>query len=163
MTLYPVTLPETPAPTGPILNAEAAAAFDELTRTGGVDQMVRQGRNAWPNSFRYSRFIPAVEYINANRTRTLLMQEMAKVMGGIDVLVTPSFRGGILGVTNLTGHPCVVAPNRFDPIEGQEDSPRRSPGSISFIGGLYKDDLALAVAHRYQDATDFHRRRPPIR
>ena len=161
--LRPITLPDRPV--GPLLltlSVEAAAAFDDITRNGEIRTMVRQEKNAWPNVFRAARFVPAVEYIQANRYRTLLMQEMEEVMKEIDVFISPSFRGGTLRITNLTGHPAVVVPNRFDPVEGEPDSPRRSPGSISFIGGLYKDDAALAVAHLYQQLTDFHTRRPPI-
>jgi len=161
--LQPVVLPDIPTePLNLILSAEAAAAFDALTRTGGVDTMVRQGRNTWPNVFRHARFIPAVEYIQANRVRTLLLQAMTGVMQAVDVFVTPSFRGGTLLTTNLTGHPSVTVPNRFTPLEDQPDSPRRSPGSITFVGGLYQDDAVLAVAHAYQQGSDFHLRRPPM-
>ena len=161
--LKPFSLPERSA--GPLLltlSVEAAAAFDDITRSGEVNTMVRQIANAWPNVFRAARFVPAVEYVQANRHRTLLMREMEETMKEVDVFVAPSFRGGALQVTNLTGHPCVVVPNRFDALEDRPDSPRRSPGSISFIGGLYKDDATLAVAHLYQQHTDFHLRRPPI-
>jgi Asp-tRNA(Asn)/Glu-tRNA(Gln) amidotransferase A subunit family amidase len=137
-----------------ILNAEAAAAFDELTRSGRDDLLTRQDRGAWPNSFRQSRFIPAVEYIQANRVRTLAMEAMAQLMDGIDVYVVPSFGGSNLTLTNLTGHPCVVVPNGF-----RADG---TPTSISFIGNLYAEAELLAVARTYQEATDFHRRRPTL-
>ena len=147
-----------------MLSVEAAAAFDELTRTGGVDEMVRQERNAWPNVFRASRFVPAVEYLQASRARTRLCEEMAETMQAVDVFVSPSFGGQTLGITNLTGHPAVCVPNAFRPVDGQTSgSPRRSPRSITFVGGLYRDADALALAHAYQAATDFHRRRPPVR
>ena len=163
ISLKPITLPEREVePLLITLSAEAAAAFDSLTRSGGVDQMVRQVRRAWPNTFRAARFIPAVEYIQANRLRTLLIQEMEAVMQDVDVFVSPSFRGNTLRITNLTGHPAVVVPNRFDRLEDSPDSPRRSPGSITFVGGMYKDREALAVAHAYQQMTDFHTLRPPI-
>ena len=137
-----------------ILDSEAAAAFDKITRNRQVDTMVRQGRNSWPNTFRYSRFIPAVEYINANRIRTLLMQDMARVMSDVDVVVTPTFGGGTLLLTNLTGHPAVVLPNGF-----RKDG---TPVSITFIGNLYKESDLLAVAKAYQDATGFHTKHPPL-
>ncbi|MFQ5679511.1 MAG: amidase [Gemmatimonadota bacterium] len=163
--LLPISLPEDP-PAGPLLitlSAEAAAAFDELTRSGGVDEMVRQGAFAWPNTFRRARFVPAVEYINANRARTRLISAMAETMKELDAFVSPSFRGGTLRITNLTGHPSVVVPNAFHPVEGQPpSSPRRSPASITFVGNLYREDAALALAHAFQRETDFHRRRPPI-
>lgn len=137
-----------------ILNAEAAAAFDELTRSNRDDLMVRQVRNAWPNVFRQSRFIPAVEYLEANRVRTLLVQAMAEMMSRVDVYVAPSFVGGNLLLTNLTGHPCVVLPNGF-----RSDG---TPTSISFMGGLYAEPELLAFAKAYQDATEYHLRRPRL-
>jgi Asp-tRNA(Asn)/Glu-tRNA(Gln) amidotransferase A subunit family amidase len=151
--LIPVELPDYPVGAlGFILSAEAAAAFDELTRSGRDDLMVRQVRDAWPNVFRASRFIPAVEYIQANRVRYLIMQDMQKI--DVDVYVAPSFGGDNLLLTNLTGHPCVVLPNGFND-EG-------SPTSISFIGRLYGEATLLAVAKAYQDATDFHLKHPPL-
>lgn len=154
--LVPIELPDH-LPVGAmriILNAEAAAAFDELTRSGRDDLLTRQDRGAWPNSFRQSRFIPAVEYIQANRVRTLAMDAMAELMFGIDVYIVPSFGGVNLTLTNLTGHPCVVLPNGF-----REDG---TPTSISFIGNLYAEAELLAVARAYQEATDFHLRRPAL-
>ncbi|MGH7576320.1 MAG: amidase, partial [Longimicrobiales bacterium] len=133
-----------------ILSVEAAAAFDELTRSGR-DQLME--RSSWPNTFREARLVPAVEYIQAMRVRTLVMQAMHEVMRDIDVLVAPSFAGNALLLTNLTGHPCVVLPNGFRP-DG-------TPVSISFIGKLYGEAEALALAKAYQDATEFHTRVPP--
>lgn len=137
-----------------ILSAEAAAAFDELTRTSRDDLLVRQIKNAWPNVFRAARFIPAVEYIQANRLRTLVIQEMKSLFDAFDVIVTPSFGGTQLLLTNLTGHPCVVVPMGF--------TSRGTPASVSFIGGLYGEGLALAVAKGYQDASGFHKLHPQL-
>jgi Asp-tRNA(Asn)/Glu-tRNA(Gln) amidotransferase A subunit family amidase len=137
-----------------ILSAEAAAAFDDLTRSDRDDTLVRQIQNAWPNVFRQSRFIPAVEYIKANRVRTLAMEAMAEIMADIDVYVAPSFGGSNLLLTNLTGHPCVVLPNGF-----REDG---TPTSISFMGRLFGEAETLAVAKAYQDTTEFHLRRPEL-
>jgi len=151
--LIPVALPDYPVTSlSFILSAEAAAAFDELTRTKKDDLMVRQIRNAWPNVFRAARFIPAVEYIQANRIRFMLIQEMQKVMSQVDVYIAPSFDDNLL-LTNLTGHPCVVVPNGFD----EKDRPT----SISFIGNLYDEAPLLTVAKVYQDATEFHLKHPP--
>jgi Asp-tRNA(Asn)/Glu-tRNA(Gln) amidotransferase A subunit family amidase len=136
-----------------ILDVEAAAAFDELTRSGRDDALVRQIQRAWPNVFRRSRLIPAVEYVQANRIRTMLMGAMEDVMDGIDVFITPSFGREVLLTTNLTGHPCVTLPNGF-----RDDG---TPTSISFIGRLFGEAELLAVAKRYQDATGFHLRHPP--
>jgi Asp-tRNA(Asn)/Glu-tRNA(Gln) amidotransferase A subunit family amidase len=136
-----------------ILSAEAAAAFDDLTRSNRDDLMVRQTRNAWPNVFRASRFIPAVEYIQANRVRFEVIEEMKRIMDGVDVYVAPSFGGDNLLLTNLTGHPCVVLPNGFDE--------KGHPVSITIVGRLYDEGTLLAVAKAYQDATEFHKKHPP--
>lgn len=162
--LQPMVLP-TDLPVDAMINTldvEAAAAFDELTRTRGIDEMVRQGENAWPHVFRTARFVPAVEHTQMSRVRTVLMQRMHEVMQDVDVFVSPSFRGGTLRITNLTGHPCVCLPNAFHPLDDVPDAPRRQPGSITFAGALYRDAEVLHLAHAYQRATDFHRRRPPI-
>ncbi len=137
-----------------ILNAEAAAAFDELTRSGKDDLLKRQDKGAWPNIFRQARLIPAVEYIQANRIRTVLMREMSERMKEIDVYLAPSFGGDNLLLTNLTGHPAVVVPNGFD----QEGNPT----SITFIGNLYEEAKTLRVAKAFQDATDHHLKRPKL-
>ena len=137
-----------------ILTAEAAAAFDELTRNNLDSLLVGQGRSSWPNTFRSGRFIPAVEYIQANRHRTVLMTQMELLMKDFDVIITPSFGGSQLLVTNLTGHPCVVTPNGFNK-EG-------SPTSISFIGNLYDEASILRVAKAYQDKTVFDEEKPPL-
>ncbi|MEE2765239.1 MAG: amidase [Candidatus Neomarinimicrobiota bacterium] len=152
--LIPIELPEFPTNAlSFILSAEAAAAFDELTRTNRDDELVRQIRMAWPNVFRRSRFIPAVEYIQANRARVLLNEKMNKLFDSIDVYVVPSFWGDNLLRTNLTGHPCVVLPNGFNKKD--------SPTSISFIADLYKDGNAIAIAQLYQEATAWHKKYPP--
>jgi Asp-tRNA(Asn)/Glu-tRNA(Gln) amidotransferase A subunit family amidase len=151
--LIPIELPDYPVGSlAFVLSAEAAAAFDDLTRSGRDDLLVRQIKNAWPNVFRSSRFIPAVEYIQANRVRHMIIQDMQKVMNDVDLYVAPSFGGSNLLLTNLTGHPCVVLPNGFNE-EG-------SPLSISFIGGLFDEGTLLGAANAYQDATDFHTKHP---
>ena len=152
--LIPVKLPDLPVDAlSFILSAEAAAAFDELTRSGRDDLMVRQIKNAWPNVFREARLIPAVEYIQANRLRYQLIQQMQEVIEKIDVYVAPSFGGNNLLLTNLTGHPCVVLPNGFNE--------KGSPVSISFIGQLFEEGKLLALAKQYQDRTEFHLKYPP--
>ncbi len=152
--LVPIELPDYPIQDlAFILNAEAAAAFDELTRSGKDDLLVRQVRKAWPNVFRASRFIPAVEYIQANRARQQLIQEMERILAEVDLYVCPSFGGDNLLLTNLTGHPCVVLPNGFDE--------QGSPTSITFTGHLYDEATLLAAARAYQKATGWHLRHPP--
>ena len=137
-----------------ILAAEAAAAFDEITRDGRVNTMVRQDDSAWPNVFRAARFIPAVEYINANRVRTQLMHDIARVMSEVDVFISPSHGGSTMQITNYTGHPTVVLPNGFTEV--------RSPTSVTFVGGLNQEAETLAVAKAYQDATDWHLQYPDL-
>jgi Asp-tRNA(Asn)/Glu-tRNA(Gln) amidotransferase A subunit family amidase len=137
-----------------ILDAEAAAAFDELTRSNRDSLLVRQHRYAWPNLFRTARYITAVEYIQANRIRHDLIEDYHNRLKDFDVVVTPSFHGGNqLLATNLTGHPVVVVPNGF------KDS--GSPTSISFLGKLFDEGSILAVAAAYQEATSFNKKRPP--
>ncbi|MGV3559405.1 amidase [Larkinella arboricola] len=154
-TLIPFELPDIPVGRmNMILSAEAAAAFDELTRSGKDDELVRQVRGAWPNTFRSARFIPAVEYIQANRIRTRLINEMAETMKGFDVYITPTFGNPNLTLTNLTGHPCVALPNGFNA--------KRLPTSITLMGQLFDEGRLLAVAKAYQDATSFHKKHPTL-
>jgi Asp-tRNA(Asn)/Glu-tRNA(Gln) amidotransferase A subunit family amidase len=153
--LVPIKLPDFPVNSlAYILNAEAAAAFDQLTRTGKDDLMVRQVRRAWPNAFRQARLIPAVEYIQANRFRTALILQMAEILKDIDAYIVPSYGGDHLLLTNLTGHPAVVVPNGFNE--------KGSPVSITFMGNLFKEAEALVVAKAFQDATDFHEKHPKL-
>ena len=137
-----------------ILTVESAAAFDELTRSNLDSLMVQQNRYAWPNTFRQSRLVPAVEYLQANRLRYQLIQQTHEIMKNFDVIVAPSFGGNQLLLTNLTGHPCVVVPNAH-----QTNS---NPSSISFIGNLYDEGKLLNIARAYQKATDFEDIHPPF-
>ncbi|MEX2584637.1 MAG: amidase [Gemmatimonadota bacterium] len=137
-----------------ILNAEAAAAFDALTRGGADAEMVRQERSAWPNVFRAARTIPAVEYINANRIRTLAIEAWARLFQAVDVIVTPTNAPAQLTATNLTGHPAVILPNGF-----RSDG---TPTSLTFLGGLYEESTLLTVARAYQESADFHLRHPRL-
>jgi Asp-tRNA(Asn)/Glu-tRNA(Gln) amidotransferase A subunit family amidase len=151
--LIPINLPDVSIDAlSFILTAEAAAAFDDLTRSGRDSLLVRQIKNAWPNVFRASRFIPAVEYIQANRVRYQLIQQMAELMNQVDIYVAPSFGTNLL-LTNLTGHPCVVVPNGFNE--------KGMPTTISFIGQLFNEASLLAITRIYQVSTDFHLQYPP--
>ncbi|HSD84540.1 MAG TPA: amidase family protein, partial [Anaerolineae bacterium] len=153
--LVPIELPEFPYEAMTIiLFAEAAAAFDKLTRSNRDDLLARQVKDAWPNVFRHSRLIPAVEYVQANRIRTLAMQAMQQVMQGIDAYVAPSFDEADLARTNLTGHPAVVVSNGV--------TRKGHSSSITFTGQLYGEAKALRVAKAYQDATNFHLKRPNL-
>ena len=140
---------------GIVIGAECAAAFDEFTRSGLDDQMTRQNRNDWPNTFRTSRMIPAVEYINANRHRAKLTQVIIKEMSEFDVIITPSFGGNQVAITNLTGHPAMCVPAGFDKRTGL-------PTSITFLGNLWGEAQILRVAKAYQDATEWEDMRPAL-
>ncbi|MCL4551868.1 MAG: amidase, partial [Bacteroidetes bacterium] len=137
-----------------ILMSEAGAAFDELTRSHKDDMLARQFKGAWPNLFRAARFIPAVEYVNANRIRYMLIQEMYKLFDKIDVYVAPSFKGNNLLLTNLTGNPCVVVPTGF--------TDKGTLSSITFMGKLFDEGTVIGVAKTFQDATDFHKKHPKL-
>ncbi len=137
-----------------MLSAEAAAAFDELTRLNRDSLLTDQRRNAWPNTFRAARFIPAVDYINASRVRYQLIQEFFQKTKDFDVIIAPSLRGQQLLLTNLTGTPCMVIPNGFNS--------KGSPTSISFLGGLYGEASVAALARAYQEATTWDEAIPPL-
>ncbi len=137
-----------------ILESEAAAAFNDLTLSNRDDLMVRQAAQAWPNVFRAAQLVPAVEYIQANRARTLLMEAYRKAVEEVDVYVHPTYGGGTLLITNLTGQPSVVVRNGF-----REDG---TPASITFTGRLFGEDRLLAVAKAYQDKTGYHEKHPSL-
>lgn len=152
--LIPVELPDVQySAMRIILRAEAAAAFDELTRSGRDSELAQQDAGAWPNTFRTARFIPAVDYVNANRVRSIAIERWAELFNSMDVIVAPTGSGQLLA-TNLTGHPAVILPNGF-----REDG---TPVSITFLGGLFEEAPMLAVARAYQQATDFHLQKPPL-
>lgn len=148
--LVPITLPhELPVRAMTIiLNTEAATVFDELTRHNNLE-----GLHRWPNALRQGEFVPAVEYLRANRLRTLLMRKMEALMSGIDAYVG----GSDLAITNLTGHPSAVLPNGFVENEG-----KRVPRAITFTGKLFGEAKLLALANAYQQATGFHLEHPGL-
>lgn len=153
--LRPIQLPDNKTrQMGFVLSTEAAAAFDELTRSGRDDSLVRQGADAWPNIFREYRFVPAVEYINANRIRHEIIQEVAAVFEKVDVVYAHPFKGRNLQLSNLTGHPCIVLPNG-EPGTAQ-------PETVTFIGNLMDEGRLLAVAQLYQEKTGFHLKHPDL-
>jgi Asp-tRNA(Asn)/Glu-tRNA(Gln) amidotransferase A subunit family amidase len=139
-----------------VMYAEAGAAFDDLTRYNLDDQMVRQDEGARPNALRQSRFIPAVEYVMANRYRYQLMQQMDSLFEQTDVIVAPSRAPNYyqLLITNMTGHPVIVVPNGFDD-EGH-------PQSVTFIGKLYDEATILEVAKAFQEASEHDEQHPAM-
>ena len=152
--LVPIELPAiAPGALRFVLTAEGAAAFDDLTRSGRDGQMVLQNRSAWPNTFRSSRFIPAVEYLQAQRVRSLLIEQMDEKLKGLDAYIAPSFSPN-LTLTNLTGHPAIALPNGF--------TAAGLPTTITFMGQLYEEGKLLALAKAYQDATEFDEKHPVL-
>ncbi|MFN4285810.1 MAG: amidase [Lacibacter sp.] len=138
---------------GITIGAEAAAAFDELTRTDLDDQLTRQNRNDWPNFFRAARFIPAVEYVNTTRHRYLLMQRVQELFTQVDVVLTPTYGGSQLAITNLTGNPALCLPTGFNR--------QQLPTSITLLGRIYGDAAVLTVGHYLQNITGWHKVHPP--
>ena len=171
--LVEVELPDLPyGAMTPLLTAEAAAAFDSLTMTGRDKLLTEQGVEDWPNNFRVARFYPAVEYIQANRARTLAIRQVSKLFDQVDVIVTPTFSEQLVA-TNLTGHPALILPNGFRgddaPVPpaidtGDEDNigGPGTPVSLTFLAGHYQDAKLCAFARAYQDATGFYLRHPQL-
>jgi Asp-tRNA(Asn)/Glu-tRNA(Gln) amidotransferase A subunit family amidase len=154
--LHPLELKTSMNP-GPIVNmlvVEGAAAFDELTRLDLDDQLVAQARNSWPNIFRAARLIPAVEYVQMSRQRSLLIAEMHELMKDYDVIVTPSFAGQQLQITNLTGHPALCMPNGF--------AENGSPTSITLLANLFEEEKLIMLGRLIQENTDWQAKRPAM-
>lgn len=156
----------------PMLEAEAAAAFDDLTRTGKDALLAGQMPFDWPNQFRVARMYSAVDYIQASRARTLAIQQMTALFADIDVLVAPS-GGPQLTATNLTGQPAVIVPNGFrgpdaPPPASTEDGALQNAGgpgtpvSLTFLAPLYGEAKACALARAYQEKTGFHLLHPTL-
>lgn len=137
-----------------ILESEAAAAFDELTRSGRDDELRRQGAGAWPNLFRKSRLVPAVEYIRANRVRRELAQAYTALFASVDALVHPTTSRALLVALNLTGHPSVCVP------AGPRDD--GTPRSLAFSGQLFDEARLIVLAEAWQRATGFHLAHPKL-
>jgi len=151
--LVPFELPELPySDMIIILSAESGAAFQELSLSNRDDLLVKQDKSAWPSGFRSAQFIPAVEYIQANRARALLIEQLNQKMKEVDLFVAPAF-GMNLRTTNLSGHPCIVLPNGFN---------KGLPGSITFTGQLFGEGKLLKIAQTYQKATGFHQVHPSL-
>lgn len=152
--MTPIELPKFPTQNIRfVLTAEAATAFDDITRDGRVNQLSGQEPFDWPNAFRTSRFIPAVEYLRAQRARVLLMREMDKLMTQWDVFVSPAPGSASLTITNLTGQPAVCVPCGFV---------NKLPRAIMFTGGLYDEAAPLRVALAFEQATKWHTMHPKV-
>ena len=162
--MTPIELPKFPTQNiRYILTAEAATAFDDITRDGRVNQLSGQDPGDWPNTFRTSRFIPAVEYLRAQRARVLLMREMDKLMSQWDVFVSPAPGSASLIITNLTGHPAVCVPCGFLDVPANQNVPAQHlPQAIMFTGGLYDEASPLRVALAFEQATKWHTMHPKV-
>ena len=171
--LIPVELPKLPFDAMvPLLTAEAAAAFDDLTMTGRDSLLTEQGIEDWPNNFRVARFYPAVEYIQANRARTLAIREVSALFEKVDIIVTPSTDTQLIA-TNLTGHPALILPNglrgddapkppKIDDGDHDDIGGPGTPVSLTFLAGHYQDAKLAAFARAYQQATGFHKLHPKL-
>jgi Asp-tRNA(Asn)/Glu-tRNA(Gln) amidotransferase A subunit family amidase len=144
-----------------LLEAEGAAAFDDITRNGQVRNLKGQAAGDWPNTFRTSRLIPAVEYIRAQRARTLLVEKFEKFMSDWDAIVMPA--NALLTTTNLTGNPQVVVKCGFADATLQDGSTKvKVPRNIGFLGRIYDEGSPLRVALAYEQATQWHKQHPPM-
>jgi Asp-tRNA(Asn)/Glu-tRNA(Gln) amidotransferase A subunit family amidase len=171
--LIPVELPKLPWDAMvPLLTAEAAAAFDDLTLSGRDRLLTEQGVEDWPNAFRIARLYPAVEYIQANRARTLAIQQVSALFQQVDIIVTPSTNTQ-LTATNLTGHPALIVPNglrgadappppKIDDGESDDIGGPGTPVSLTFLAGHYQDAKLASFAWAYQQATAFHKLHPKL-
>jgi Asp-tRNA(Asn)/Glu-tRNA(Gln) amidotransferase A subunit family amidase len=171
--LIPVELPKLPFDAMvPLLTAEAAAAFDDLTMTGHDKLLTEQGIEDWPNNFRVARFYPAVEYIQANRARTLAIREVSALFEKVDIIVTPSTDTQLIA-TNLTGHPALILPNglrgddapkppKIDDGDHDDIGGPGTPVSLTFLAGHYQDAKLAAFGRAYQQATGFHKLHPKL-
>ena len=171
--LVPVEMPKFPYDAMvAMLTAEGVAAFDELTRSGRDKLLTAQGADDWPNTFRSARFIPAVEYIQASRTRRLAMDAVSKAFDNFDIIVAPTGSQQLV-ITNLTGQPALILPNgvRGDDApkppkedDGEDDNigGPGTPVSLTFLGNLYGEGKLLALARAYQEATGFHHQHPKL-
>jgi Asp-tRNA(Asn)/Glu-tRNA(Gln) amidotransferase A subunit family amidase len=171
--LISVELPKLPYDAmSALLTAEAAAAFDDLTMTGRDSLLTEQGIEDWPNVFRTARFYPAVEYIQANRARTLAIRQVSELFEKVDIVVTPSTDTQLIA-TNLTGHPALILPNglrgadappppAIDDGDHDDIGGPGTPVSLTFLAGHYQDAKLAAFARAYQQATGFHKLHPKL-
>ncbi len=171
--LIPVELPKLPwGAMSALLGAEAAAAFDELTLTGRDRLLTEQGHDDWPNAFRTARFYPAVDYIQANRARSLGVQQMSALFEKVDIIATPTTDTQLIA-TNLSGHPALILPNglrgddapqppEIDDGDHDDIGGPGTPVSLTFLAGHYQEAKLVAFAAAYQEATGFNKLHPKM-
>src|SRR5438445_1337671 len=158
-----------------ILFAEGAAAFEELTLSHGVDQLKVQTPDAWPNLFRQARFLSAVEFVQADRFRRKVAEEMARLFSRVDLLLVPSARDEMLTITNFTGHPALVlragfvevakarsdwAPDPIHPLPTFAPL-RRVPHGVTLIGKLFDEGTVVSAGLALERAFGVASERPP--
>src|ERR1700722_17330404 len=176
MTPVEVTLPDWPYDNlDLILFAEAAAAFEEITLNHAVDTLKAQVPDAWPNTFRQSRFLSAVDFVQADRLRRMVALEMARIMSQVDLLLVPSLRDEMLTITNFTGHPSLTfragfvevsqarsdwAPDPSRPLPAF-NPPRRVPHGITLIGRLFDEGTLGRAGIAMERAFGVVGERPP--
>lgn len=137
-----------------ILVAEAAGAFESMTRSGADDQLSWQADEAWPNTFRQAWFVPSIELVQVERLRRRFMEWMRTCMGDADALLCPPFAGGMLMITNATGYPCLVQRAGFtDP---------RTPTSLTLIGRPFDEGTLIALGSAIEQRLDVWRRKPDL-
>ncbi len=175
MTPVPIEMPNWPYDSlGIIISAESAAAFEELTLSGEVNQLKMQVPDAWPNAFRQSRFLSAVDLVQADRFRRKVAEHLAEVLSKVDLLLVPSLRDEILITTNCTGHPSLTlragfvevaearsdwAPDPHHPLP-RFNPPRRVPHSVTLIGPLFDEGLLGRVGVALERAFNVNTERP---
>ncbi|MGE5276504.1 MAG: amidase family protein, partial [Acidobacteriota bacterium] len=176
MTAIEVGLPDWPyASLNTILFAEAAAAFEELTLSRGVDRLKMQVPDGWPNTFRQSRFLSAVDFVQADRLRRKVAGEMARIFEKVDLLLVPALRDEILTITNFTGHPALTLPAGFVEVaRARSDwapdpahplpaiSPtRRVPHGVTLVGRLFDEGTIGRAGIALERAFGVSGKRPP--
>jgi Asp-tRNA(Asn)/Glu-tRNA(Gln) amidotransferase A subunit family amidase len=158
-----------------ILFAEGAAAFEELTLSGGLKDLKMQVPDAWPNSFRQARFLSAVDFVQADRFRRGVAQEMARIFSQVDLLLVPSLRDEMLTITNFTGHPSLTLRTGFVEVsEARSDwapdpahplpkfsPPRRVPHGVTLIGRLFDEGTIGRAGIAMERASNVAAERPP--
>jgi Asp-tRNA(Asn)/Glu-tRNA(Gln) amidotransferase A subunit family amidase len=175
MSAREVTLPNWPfGSLQHVLFSEAAAAFEELTLSNGVDQMKAQMPDAWPNLFRQARFLSAVDFVQADRLRRRVAGEMARIFGEVDLLIVPSLRDEMLTIGNFTGHPSLTfragfvevsearsdwAPDPANPLP-TFSPPRRVPHGVTLVGRLFDEGTIGRVGMAMERALDVVHERP---
>ncbi|HEX6770959.1 MAG TPA: amidase [Acidobacteriaceae bacterium] len=175
MTPVPIEMPNWPYDSlGIIISAESAAAFEELTLSGEVNQLKMQVPDAWPNAFRQSRFLSAVDLVQADRFRRKVAEHLAEVLSKVDLLLVPSLRDEILITTNCTGHPSLTlragfvevtearsdwAPDPHHPLP-RFNPPRRVPHTVTLIGRLFDEGLLGRVGVALERAFHVNTERP---